>query len=238
MPLAELPPADLLTLNRMVLIARLFPGTAHEVNNALQIISGSADVLGPQSNGDAVQRSAQRIRAQTDRAAEALRTLMDFLHERDGDEGRFPLARILRMALTLRAYATRRAGISLTFDMGEAEQASVRGSRGELLQAVLNLLINAEQALQGRTGETITLELRASPTEVRVRVIDRGPGLPAGMAEQLFTPFASLPPGTGRPGLGLAAARLIARRHGGDITVESGDSGTCATLSVPVERSA
>jgi signal transduction histidine kinase len=127
----------------------------------------------------------------------------------------------------------RRERISVEFDAAQAPEAMVRGQRSQLLQLTLNLLMNAEDALTGRAGESIVLSLSAVPAGIELSVIDRGAGIPADVLEHLFTPFATSRRARGGPGIGLAAARLIARRHGGDVTIATGDGGTRATVSLP-----
>lgn len=233
MPLPDLDPDTLIALNRMAIVAQSVFGAAHDVNNALQIIGGSADILAQRPDDTAATlRAVQRVRAQTDRAAEVLRVLMDFARAGQAVESRFSLRQIAVQALTLRAHAIRRAGLTTVFDAETVVEATVRGQRDQLLQATLNLVMNAEQALAERAGEPITVTLAAVPERVELSVMDRGAGIQADVAGRLFTPFA-VSRASERPGLGLAVTQLIARRYGGDVTIETGPAGTRATLSLP-----
>jgi two-component system NtrC family sensor kinase len=233
-PSPDLDPETLIALNRMVIVSRSVLGTAHDVNNALQIIGGSADILAQRPDVlDVVQRTVQRIGTQTTRAADALRMLMELARGSDAVDSRLSLRAVASEAVTLRAHPMRRERISVAFDAAQAPEALVRGQRSQLLQVTLNLLMNAEEALTGRVGESIQLSLSEVPARVELSVTDRGSGIPADILEHLFTPFASSRPARGGPGIGLAAARLIARRHGGDVTIETGGSGTRATVFLP-----
>src|SRR5690348_14676687 len=113
----ELDSDTLLTLNRQVIVARTVSGTAHDVNNALQIIGGSADILAqnPDAPG-AAQRAAARIRAQTDRAAESLRMLMELARASETVESRLTLGSVVTQALALRAHPIRRSNVTVHFD--------------------------------------------------------------------------------------------------------------------------
>ena len=99
-----------------------------------------------------------------------------------------------------------------------------RGEAARLAQVVLNLLLNAADAIQGEG--TITLEVR--PIEggfVELAVADTGPGIPASIREHLFEPFVTTkPPGQGT-GLGLAVCHTIIERLGGTIEVDSPPEG-------------
>jgi len=232
-PLPDLDPDALIALNRMTVVAQSVFGAAHDVNNALQIIGGSADILAQRPDDPAATlRAVQRIRPQTDRAAEVLRVLMDFARGGQTGESRVSLRQIAVQALALRAHAIRRAGLTTAFDADTAVEATVRGQRDQLLQATMNLVMNAEQALADRAGEPITVTLTALPARVELTVIDGGAGIRADVLERLFIPFA-VRGASERPGLGLAVTRLIARRYGGDVTIETGPAGTRAILSLP-----
>jgi D-alanine transaminase len=98
-------------------------------------------------------------------------------------------------------------------------------------QAMLNLLLNAQQAMP--EGGTITLQASADAHEVTLQVIDTGKGMPPEVAERAFRPFYSTRPGGA--GLGLPTTRKVVLAHGGDLSVESEQGkGTRFTLRLPV----
>ena len=98
-------------------------------------------------------------------------------------------------------------------------------------QALLNLLLNAQQAMPD--GGEITLQASADPVQVVLQVIDTGKGMPPEVAERAFRPFYSTRPGG--TGLGLPTTRKIVLAHGGDLSVESEPGkGTRFTLCLPV----
>jgi len=232
-PLPDLDSDTLIAINRTSIVARSVFGAAHDVNNALQIIGGSADIMAQRPDDTtATLRAVQRIRAQTERAADVLRVLMDFARAGQPVESRVSLRQIAAQALTLRAHAIRRAGLTTAFDADTAVEATVRGQRDQLLQAILNLVMNAEQALADRAGEPITVTVTAAPARVELTVMDRGAGIQADVVERLFTPFV-VSSASERLGIGLAVTRLIARSQGGDVTIETGPAGTRAILSLP-----
>lgn len=230
----DLDPDDLIALNRLTTVARVLAGTAHEVNNALQIIAGSAEMLGHQADlADATRRAVQRIQAQTTRAAETVNGVMQFARGESAPAADVSVRTILAKALALRAYQVRRAGLKIDFDDATAPAAQVHGRSAQLLQAIVNLIMNAEQAMTGRAGGMIRIELTESVGRVTLTMTDAGPGLAAEVAGRVFTPFVTNHPVPDTPGLGLAAARLIAQQHGGDVTLDCTGSGCRATLWLP-----
>lgn len=232
----ELGPDDVVTLNRLATIARVLAGTAHDVNNALQIIGGSAELLEGQPDLTETQRrSLQRIRGQSARAAAAVEEVMHFARDRSDAFVDADLRAIVAKAVAMRAFLIRRAGLTLDFDHASAPAAVIRARGSLLLQAVLNLILNAEQALAGQAGASIAITLAIEGHQAVVRIADNGPGLPPGLTDaQAFEPFVTTRPRVDAPGLGLAAARLIAQAHGGDVTLEPQPTGVSVVLRLPL----
>jgi two-component system NtrC family sensor kinase len=231
---AELGPDELISLNRLTTVARTLVGTAHALNNALQVIAGSAELLTQQRElGDGSRRAIDRIQQQTARAAETLSDLMQFARDAQNTRGPLALRAIAAKAIALRAFSARRAGLTLAFETDDTVPGTVQGRPGQLLQVVLNLIMNAEQALAGQPGGTIAITLTESAERVNLTVTDNGPGVAPEAIDQLFTAFVSAHPTADTHGLGLAAARAIARQHGGDVSLEPASRGCRVTLSLP-----
>ncbi len=102
-----------------------------------------------------------------------------------------------------------------------------------LLQAVLNLIQNAEQALASRRGGRIGVEVVDDGAHVVLRVSDDGPGVPAADADAIFQPFVTSRPRPESTGLGLSVARAIAEAHGGSLQLEPLPQGAVFTLRLP-----
>jgi signal transduction histidine kinase len=231
---AELGPDDLISLNRLTTVARIVVGTSHALNNALQVIAGSAELLMQQRDlSDATRRAVDRIQQQTSRAAETLNELMQCARDQPALPGQVSLRSVAAQAVGLRSFSIRRAGLTLSFDAAAAAPGIVRGLSGQLLQLVLNLIMNAEQALRGTSGGSIELTVTESSDTVTLTVVDNGPGVAPGVTDSLFDAFTTTHLAPDTHGLGLAAARAIARQHGGDLVIDSSAPGCRATLSLP-----
>lgn len=232
---SEIGPEDVVTLNRLATIARVLAGTAHDVNNALQIIGGSAELLEGQPDlSESQRRSLQRIRSQSARAATAVDEVMQFARDRSDAFVDADLRAIVAKAVSMRAFLIRRAGLTLAYDAASATPAPVRARPAQLLQLVLNLILNAEQALAGQAGGTLSIVLTRDEGFAELRIADNGPGLADGLGERAFTPFVTTRARTEAPGLGLAAARLIAGAHGGTLAFESQARGLGTVLRLPL----
>lgn len=223
----------LLSLNRATTTVKLLSGATHEANNALHVISGSVELAGDRDLPPAVATALARIQRQTAIAAEALARVVEFTRAPLEGETDVDLAGVIAQAAALRAFAVRRAGITLTVDP-VPPGAIVRGNRGRIQQALLNVLINAEEAVVGGSG-LVTIRTLVLDDRVEVRIADNGNGVQPGADP--FLPFADEDVGANRmdlpPRLGLWSARTIVTASGGKLTLESAHPGTIAVLTLP-----
>ncbi|MGE3178398.1 MAG: sensor histidine kinase [Vicinamibacterales bacterium] len=229
--MAEDPPQDewLEAANLHATVAQLLSTVIHQVNNALQTVGGHAELLKTDPGvTDTTRRRAQTITGVTDRTAEMLASFQIFT--RPSTEPTVQsLKGVAERALAFRHYGLGRARIQAAVT-GDAA-AMVRAEPRPLMQAVLNVVLNAEQALaaaalpQGR----IDIDVTRAGERVLLTVSDNGPG-----------PVPE--PGEGRPrlgpanrlGLGLRMARRIVSRLGGELSVGPGSSGgTRVTMALP-----
>ena len=214
----ELGPDDIVALNRLTTLAQVLAGTAHDVNNALQIIGGSAELLGarrPAGCGaprapphpESIGAGGVGGRGRHALHPRSRRRHDDRLAERRRDSRH-------------RDAAVPGAPGGLVLDFDAAPSPASNGRVSQLQQAVLNLIMNGEQALTGQLGGTIALTLSEEAGDAVMRIVDNGPGPDRALGEHAFDAFVTTRSRTESPGLGLAAARIIARAHGGDVTLD------------------
>lgn len=229
------PPSDdvLIALNRSATVARLLSSAVHEVNNALQVISGTVEILETRSELDpALARSLERLRTQSARAAGALADVLVFTKAPIDEFVAVNMRDVATHSIGLRAFAVRRAGLSIRLDADESIPFIVRGNRGRLQQALLNMIVNAEQALAGSKG-AIAVALRADGEWVSLIVIDEGIGVTVDPPERAFERFTSTRSPSECAGLGLWVARTIAAAHGGTLTMERRAPETVFEMRIP-----
>jgi len=223
----------LVALNRSATVARLLSSAVHEVNNALQVISGTVEILEGRPDVDpTLARSLERLRTQSARAAAALADVLVFTKAPLEESVPVNMRDTVAHSIALRTFAVRRAGLALRFEADESIAFIVRGSRGQLQQAILNLLVNAEQAMAGSKG-TIGVELTADDAWMSLRVTDEGSGVAVQPVEQMFDPFTSTRIATEGAGLGLWASRRIAEAHGGTLDYEARSPGSAFVMKLP-----
>lgn len=238
--------AALRRAERDTMLGTVVAGVAHEINNPLQIMGGSLDLL--EMDLDALARSSSdRSDPLTSELAQMRETL------RPVRRGMEQIARITRALdqVTRGSHGTRAAVdpdhllgpvlLAARPRLGEGirivQQLEARGrptvDEPAITQIILNLVLNAAEAL--RHKGTIILRTRDEPAGVLVEVEDDGPGIPAEVASQIFIPFFTMKAeGTG---LALSISRRTAEAHGGSLTFESRPGRTVFRLRLPVAPS-
>jgi len=159
--------------------------------------------------------------------------VMAFSRQKPDERGRVSMREVATRAVSLRTFAIGRARLTIVYAPPKTGVVDVQGFANLLLQAVLNLIVNAEQALAGQQDGTIRVELELPAGWVVVRVSDNGPGIDPIVADRLFEPFVTTRSREESSGLGLAVARQIAEEHGGTLTLESADAGATFVLRLP-----
>jgi two-component system C4-dicarboxylate transport sensor histidine kinase DctB len=219
--------------NRLSILARLVSATVHDVNNALQVISGGAELLQMKAADAAVAaRRGESIAAQADRAKGLLADLTQFARSAGGPAEAVELGALAERALAMRHFALGRMGATCSV---EGAETAVSASRSDLLQILLNLILNAERALAGRPEPLLRIAIARADGRVAVSVGDNGPGVPPAERDVLFEGSAA---GCGGPvdrlGIGLLVSRALAERAGGTLTYAPRDpSGSLFTLTLP-----
>ena len=221
---------ELFQSRKLAAIGTLAAGVAHELNNPLNNISLSAQVLVRELGAEApptVREAAGDILGQTVRVKKIVGDLLEFARGREPQYRDIDLAGMVRDIFD----RMRREAGHVTFVLESDEPGvSLRADPGQLEQVLINLLTNAVEAMPVRGS--VTVDLRASGAFVQVRIADTGAGMPKDALDKIFEPFfTTKDKGTG---LGLAIVFNIIRKHRGDITVESEEGkGTTFTITLP-----
>lgn len=222
---------------RLATVGTLLSGVAHELNNPLNAIRNFAQLMLLDERGEEDREALEIIRNEADRAAKIvadLRLIARQTRETDGDRELVDLNEIVSHILKLRRYTLETHNIGVTTRLAP-NLPGVLANREEMEQVVLNLLLNAEEALAGRSGERdITVTTRAAPNGVHLQVADTGPGIAACNLERVFEPFwTTKAPGEGT-GLGLSLVHRIVTDHGGEVRARTEPgSGAVFTLVLP-----
>jgi len=225
----------LVQLNQATVATSLVSGLIHDLNNSLLVIGGSVELMEDGPLGEDSRPRLERIKRQHQAMAQRLRELAGVLAP-EGGSARADLVAVLTQACALRETSTRRRGVTVRIETGEAScLVPVRPER--LLQLVLNLLLNAETAVREAPRREIVCTIALAGGTARLTVADSGAGVEAAVRERAFEPFITSAPDD-HAGLGLYVSRAIAAGAGGTLTLAGGAEGTTVTLALPVGVSA
>ena len=222
--------------HKLSAIGTLTSGVAHELNNPINNITLTAEMLKEDyatlGDGERLDMVNDLVE-QAGRARKIVRNLLDFARESEIKTEKLDLAEVLRGATSLAANQIRLSGARITLDMAPNLPA-IHGDGPSLVQVFVNLLLNAVDAV-GKGGRVrIAAESKHDPGWVQVTVSDDGQGIPAHVLPYIFDPFFTTKPRGKGTGLGLSVSLGIVRQHGGDIRVESEPGkGTTFTVLLP-----
>ncbi|RKH42960.1 sensor histidine kinase [Corallococcus sicarius] len=233
-------------VERLVVVGQLAAGVAHEVNNPLAYVTANLRYLeeewaeGVPADLEDVRRVLEETQQGVTRIQQIITDLRLFSREESGGQESCDVGEALAEAQRLASVRLRSlARVERSVAEGLAQ---ARLTPRHLVQVLVNLLINAADALESsRTNRTAFVMLRArmEGEHVRVEVEDNGPGIPEAVLPRLFEPFfTTKPPGKGT-GLGLALCREYVARAGGTLEAENrAEGGARFILRLPAARPA
>ncbi len=220
---------------KLAAMGQLVSGVAHEINNPAAIISGFAQTLLLDDLKPEHREMLQMMYDEATRIGRITSNLLAFARAGSKQRALVDLNDIARRTFALRSYHLSTLNIAVSFDLDPSEP-KIWADASELQQLILNLLINAEQALLTIDGpRTIVVRTRADEGEARLEIADSGPGIRAEIQSKIFDPFFTTKPEGVGTGLGLSICYGIAREHGGRIWVES-ELGHGARFGVTLPR--
>lgn len=234
---------ELVRSERLASVGFLAAGVAHEINNPLGIISGYAEYSlerlkkqnGTPGNGDEdTLRSLQVISDETFRCKEITSRLLSLARPGDESRGSVNLADVADQVGSIVSGLPASAGrkISVNTDANRAG-LTVSAVEAEMKQVVLNLTLNALDAISPTDGE-VKIEVTRSGDNLELSVSDNGKGMSAQTLERVFEPFFTEKRGVrqGGTGLGLSISHAIVESHGGTIRAHSDGTGRGSRFTV------
>jgi PAS domain S-box-containing protein len=236
---------------RLETAAGLAAGVAHEVNNPLayvcsnlshidRMIEEVAEQFATLSGEKAEEFEELRmVLAESIDGVQRISGIVDrmrrFASLSQGELGEVEVNAVTGEALKMAALH-RRSSVELHFEAAD-DLPPIQGSSEHLIQAVLNLTVNAVQAVSQQGGGTVRVATRSRDDGVEIRVSDDGPGVPRAIRDRIFDPFfTTKAPGEGS-GLGLAITYDIIREHRGVLELQSEEGeGAEFTIRLPARR--
>jgi C4-dicarboxylate-specific signal transduction histidine kinase/CheY-like chemotaxis protein len=220
--------AALIQSEKLAAMGSLLAGVAHELNNPLFVVSGRAMMLESSAAGSPHAQLARKIRAAAERCARIVKTFLAMARQNRPQHASVQLTKVVRSCLDVLDYTLQSAGVVVDVD-SEAGLPAVLGDEDQLHQVLLNLFVNAQQAMSGHDGRRVLrVRLRRAEGGVEVRVSDSGPGVPPDIRAKIFDPyFTTKPMGVGT-GVGLSVCLGIVQAHGGTLRLDTESAGGAA----------
>jgi signal transduction histidine kinase len=223
--------------DKLAAVGTLAATVAHEVNNPLATIGLLAELL-RESDLDAEQReSVDGIIAESRRTAAVVRDLMRVARPQELEDESISISELAERSLSVLRPLLRDQHVFPELAISD-DLPTIRGYGGRLEQVVINLIINAVHAMEGR-GQTKILRLATGrgADAVWLTVEDTGTGFAPGIAERVFERFFTTKPAGKGTGLGLWIAREIVASHGGTISAANRvEGGARFELRFPIEK--
>ena len=224
---------QLLQAEKMAALGQTISGVAHELNNPLATILSWAERLSQKPSLDpSLRRGLEIILSESERAARIVRNLLTFARKRQTTRAMVDVNQVVRETLALRAYEQRVTNITV-IDALAAGLPQVFADAHQVQQVLLNLIINAEQAMLSAHGRGILVVRTwhdAERESVVLEINDDGPGIPDDLQPKIFDPFFTTKEVGKGTGLGLTVAYAIVQEHGGRIRLESQPGSGCVVL--------
>jgi PAS domain S-box-containing protein len=217
----------------------LLAGVAHELNNPLSVVLGQAQLLGETSRDPETKTRAERIGGAADRCSRIVKTFLAMARQTTPERRQVDLNEVVASALEITGYALRSADIEVTCNCAEKLPA-VWADSDQLSQVVMNLIINAEQAMADQVaGRKLRIDTGtdAASQAVRLTVRDSGPGITPEVRSRIFDPFFTTKEVGVGTGVGLTVSLGIVQAHDGTLQVDSEPGrGAAFTVSLPYSR--
>lgn len=227
---------------KMATLGELATGLMHELNQPLNVMRMAAvNAMKRLENGTAeptyLLEKLQRIEAQVERAGRLVEHMRVFGRRSEVERAAFPAWAAVVGAVALLDEGLRGKGVTLQVE-APRQLAQVLGHQDQLEQVLINLLVNARDALlqQARPEARICVHQSLAPGQVMLWVEDNGGGIDPLLLERIFEPFFTTKPAGVGTGLGLSVSHGIVVAMGGSLWVENRGKGACFCISLPAHR--
>jgi signal transduction histidine kinase len=227
-----------LEAERLAAIGVAVAGISHYAKNILAGIMGGSSLIDmglDSENWDMVREAWPILKRSNQKITALVQDMLSYSKRREPNWEQGNLNDLLRDIHANQAARAQEAGVELALELDDGLPSSEFDHSG-IHDTLLNIVGNAVEACADLSGGRVALRSEVGPAEgqLRVSIIDSGPGIPEAIAQKIFEPFFSTK-GSKGTGLGLAVARKTVREHGGDLTLESIEGeGTTFRVTLPV----
>lgn len=227
--------AALVQSEKMAAFGQLGAGIAHEIKNPLAGILGLTQLsLRRATEDDPVYKNLTIIEKETNRCTTIIQNLLKFARQEKMAFEPVNINRVAQDAAAIVEHQLEMNKVKLQRNFASS-LPMISGNANQIQQVLLNLMINAQQSMEGSPGEVTITTLSLDSSHVQVQISDNGPGIPEDLQAKIFEPFFTTKEVGKGTGLGLSVSYGIIKEHNGEIKVESSpEKGTTFTIEFPL----
>lgn len=230
------------TNRKLATLGEMASGIAHEINNPLAVINGSAEMIkeimeqnanGKEIDPTSIQRYVEKILRNVDRVQRIMRSLKNYSRNSTFDpQTVVTLGALIDDVMELSHSRTCRA--DLNFNLGPGTSNTVINCRpGEIVQVLMNLVNNALDAVEGSESPWVTVDVHDRTDAIKITITDSGSGVPADIEPHLFDAFFTTKQVGKGTGLGLSISKKLINAHGGELYYNSRSKNTQFIVELP-----
>jgi signal transduction histidine kinase len=230
--------------SNLAALGEMAGGIAHEINNPLMIISGSALVINKMVKKETVEREKilkhlSTIETTVKRAANIIKGLKTLARDGNQDERQeFTIEELMEEVLSFVKGKLKHSGVDLRYNtQSPLVKKGLYGQKVQISQVFLNLIGNAYDAIEGEPVKWIEIALEKRGHLLRVNIIDCGNGVPIELQKKIFNPFFTTKDVGKGTGLGLSLCHSIMKKNDGKLFIDNSHPNTCFSIDIPLYES-
>jgi signal transduction histidine kinase len=224
---------ELLHFSRLITIGELSASFAHEVTNPLMLIRGHLKIAEESLPSEhPIQKNLEVIDRASRRIEEMAKRMLDFSKKRAARREAADIAEVISDSLRFIQPYFRAQPVDVQVHL-EPGIPLVLVDRWQMVQAIVNIVKNAADAMSGLERRILSITACVEGTQLRIAITDTGPGISAANVEKIFEPFFTTK-GERGTGLGLHITKQVIEEHGGTIQVQTSERGTIFLISLPL----
>jgi len=227
--------AALVQSEKMAAFGQLGAGIAHEIKNPLAGILGLTQLSLRKIEQDSpLAKNLSIIEKETNRCTTIIQNLLRFARQEKVAFEEVEINRVVEDSMAIVEHQLEMNRVSLKKNLAP-DLPLISGNANQIQQVLINLMINAQQAMEGRSGDVSVKTSNHNSRYIQIQVRDTGPGIPEDLQAKIFEPFFTTKDVGKGTGLGLSVSYGIIQDHGGDIQVKSAlGKGTAFNISLPL----
>lgn len=224
---------------KMSALGSLLSGVAHELNNPLSVVVGRAIMLEAEATSPQISSGIHKIREAAERCARVVKTFISMAKQSDSELGWVQCNDVIESVIEVTDQGLHNHNVELTLELAP-DLPAMWADGAQLSQVLMNLIVNAQQALQEFDGPrrlAVITHFEQDTNTILIEVKDNGPGIPKELHSRVFEPFYTTK-GTGvGMGVGLSVSFSIVQSHRGSITLQDNqttESGAHFVIRLPI----